>query len=225
MNNKSDTFPRIRAWLQEHLHLIKTYPSELHRLLILLSLIDSFAQDCSNQSRQNQKSFVDFLQTYCKKYNAILKSQCPVTLYYHYLDKLPNLHLHLQEGRIYYANSCGAIAEAERIICYLDEKEKVAAQLKHSYAGLIYQLRNKLSHEFMMLNMPINFQNNEDIQLPHMATCIENNKVSHWSLCIPEHFVREVAIDAFENYLSDCEERNYIPFSNQNRKCYYAWYD
>ena len=221
---------RVRKWFYRQLEFIKLYPSESHRLILILSVIDSFAQDYSNFSRkENRKNFIKFIQTYAMKYCDILKEICPVTLYYDYFSDRADITLSLQKGRIYVANDTEAIMQTQKIFKQISKIEQQKAQLDHSYAGLIYQLRNKLVHEFTSLNMPLNFQCDLDQQLPHMACeeFVEDGKLVflRWALSIPEKFVKEVAIDAVEHYLQDCLIQNHVPFGMTDRKCFVSWYD
>lgn len=221
---------RVKAWFYQQLEFIKSYPSESHRLILILSVIDSFVQDYSNFTRkENRKNFIKFIQTYSTQYCDILKALCPVTLYYAYFDNRDDLSLQLQHRRIYSAGSPETIEEAKRLLKQIPKTQQGKAQLDHSYAGLVYQLRNKLVHEFTSLNMPLNFQCELDVQLPHMASesRIENGKLVfyRWALGIPEKFVKDVAVDAVEHYLQDCLMQNHIPFGSIDRKCFMAWYD
>lgn len=229
MHNTGISFDRIREWFYQQIKCVESYPSEMHRMIILLSIIDSFSQNCSQFNRNNQEAFVAFAQQYSKKYSDVLSAVCPVTLYYTYFSNNPKVCLHLEEGRIYDASSDVAHNEACRILTYLPETQRQKAQMKHSYAGLTYQLRNKLSHELLVLNMPLNFQQNSKEQLPHMAChySLDEKGMSfqHWALHIPEEFIKNVAIDAVENYLQECATKDYIPFNHQNRKCILGWYD
>ena len=45
---------RVKVWFYRQLELIEFYPSESHRLILLLSVIDSFAQNCSNFNRKEK---------------------------------------------------------------------------------------------------------------------------------------------------------------------------
>jgi len=229
MESVGNTIERIRSWFYRQMDFLKNYPSENHRMIIMLSLIDAFAQDNSGFSRKNKKAFVDFLQTYSLQYNDILTAICPVTLFYSLSDKCNELCLQLRKGKIYSADSQYANAEAFRLLEEIPDKERESAKMKHSYAGLVYQLRNKLAHECTSLNMPLNFQYDTDEQLPHMAckNRIENGSLvfHQWALHIPEKFVKNVAVDAVEHYLMDCASRDYAPYSNLDRKCYNSWYD
>ena len=230
MDNIGKEIGRVKAWFYQQLEFIRCYSSESHRLILMLSVIDSFAQDYSDFSRkENRKNFIKFIQTYSIKYCDILKALCPITLYYAYFANRDDITLQLQQGRIYSADCIEASEEAKRICEQTPEYQQEKAQLDHSYAGLIFQLRNKLVHEFTSLNMPLNFQCDFEEQLPHMAceSRIENGKLvfHRWTLGIPEKFVKDVAIDAIEHYLKDCLVRNHIPFGDTDRKCFIAWYD
>ena len=234
MKSVNEMIEQTRKWFYQQLEFLNHYPSEPHRLIILLYVMDSFAQDNSNFSRNSQKAFVEFLWANSLKYSDILKLICPVTLYYSQYDDRKDICLQLScEGNIYPADSLGAIAEAERLFKLIPDSQKESVRQKHSYAGLIYQLRNKLSHELLLLNSPINFHEDRSEQFPHIICEGErrNQGGNHrlvprrWTLHIPEKFVRDVAIDAVEHYLEDCLRRNHAPFCRDDRRCYNGWYD
>lgn len=229
MENYNESINLAKQWFLRQIKQIENYPSEAHRFIILISTIECFAQQSSGFSHQNMRYFVEFLHRYSAKYNDVLKELCPISIYYHYFEGKENIDLLLNPGTIYSAGSSESGLEANRLFNMLPEDEKAAVRQKHSYAGLIYQLRNKLVHEFLSLNMPINFKEGYSYQPPHMAFECSNEACSHipgrWALHIPEDFVKKVAIDAVDCYLNECLEKKMIPFCQTSRKCYAAWYD
>ena len=155
METVNEAVERVRKWFDHQIDLISYYPSEVHRLIILLSVMDSFAQESSDFSRNSRQTFISFLLANSINHSEFLKLLCPITLYYSYYNDREDVCLQLsRENSIYPANSPGVIAEAERLFELLPDSQKESAQQKHSYAGLIYQLRNKLSHELLLLNAP-----------------------------------------------------------------------
>lgn len=183
MESVNDAIERVKTWFYQQLEVLKQYPLENHRLIILLSILDSFAQESigySRNSQKNQKAFADFIQTYSTRHQEVLNTLCPVTLYYSKYNENDDIILQLRCGTIHLANSPIAITEAQRLFEKLTDEQKQSVQLKHSYAGLIYQLRNKLVHESTVLNMPINFQYDEDVHLPHMVC---ENRIENYIMC------------------------------------------
>lgn len=230
MENVREAITRVRNWFYRQLDLLRHYPSELHRLIILLSIMDSFAQESSNFSRNSRQAFISFLLANSTKYADLLKLLCPITLYYSYYDNREDVCLQLSpKNNIYLADSPEAVTEAQRLFELIPDSQKESVRQKHSYAGLIYQLRNKLSHELLLLNAPVNFHEDRSNQLPHIACECESRNHQlvprRWVLHIPEKFVQDVTIDAVEHYLEDCLRRGHAPFSRGERKCYNAWYD
>ena len=149
---------RVKTWFYKQFELIKSYPSENHRMILMVSLLDAFAQDYNNFERaRNHKHFVEFIQDYSIQYGDILKMVCPITLYYTYLMERKDIALKLERGRLYLGNEPEVIMEGERLLEEIAEEGQGNARWKHSYAGLIYQLRNKLVHEGRSLNMHLNF--------------------------------------------------------------------
>ena len=230
METVNEAVARVRKWFDHQIDLISYYPSEVHRLIILLSAMDSFAQESSDFSRNSRQAFISFLLANSINHSEFLKLLCPITLYYSYYNDREDVCLQLsRENSIYPANSPGVIAEAERLFELLPDSQKESVRQKHSYAGLIYQLRNKLSHELLLLNAPVNFHEDQSEQFPHIARECESRNHQlvprRWTLHIPEKFVRDVAIDAVTHYLEDCLRRDHAPFRRGERRCYNGWYD
>lgn len=228
MSDLHEAIDYYRNWWKWQLDFMAGDSSKIHRQIIITSMLDTFAQESSNYSRDNQKAFSDFLKSHCKRYNGILTSICPITLFYDCFDGTSE-KLCLTQSRIYKADEKRVIDEGERLINLLPDKQKERARKRHSYAGLIYAMRNKLVHEFLWLNMPINFCEDEEEQIPHVAckSVMKSGKLQFdsWCLYIPYDFILNVANDAVENYLEYCLQNNHRPFDNDSRKCFKAWYD
>ena len=229
MESTSERIHQIQELFINQLISISGYPDEKHRLIIMLSLIDSIAQESAGYSHDSKKTFYSFVQSYCNKYRDILKEICPITLYYDYFSDSNNVDLKLMHRRIYFADSWETKTESKRLIELLPDDKKNTAKERHSYTGLLYQLRNKLVHESLLLNMPIDFQEENEEPIPHIACYnkLEDGKLlfDHWTLIIPEAFVKNVATEVIDNYLKYCLSRDYIPFNRNDRKCFYGWYD
>ena len=144
--------------------------------------------------------------------------------------EIPIETLDLTKGMIYSATNDTLSNEAEKIVDQLKENQKIKAD-RHTYGALIYALRNKLVHEMVLLNSPINFQDDLAEQLPHLSckNIIKEGKLefSKWTLNIPETFIVNVLKDVVGGYLDECQKENKAPFDNNSfdRTCYSAWYD
>ena len=142
---------------------------------------------------------------------------------------MKDIALNMMKGRIYSADEASVKKEGERLLSLVSKDNYEKARRRHCFAGLIYALRNKLVHELLPLNSPVNFYEDSSIQLPHMMceNIIEgkNSIFNRWVLHIPESFVEAVARETIENYLIDCDLQGRTAFQNADRRCLNAWYD
>lgn len=219
-------------WFGKQIELIKGYPDEKHRLILIFALIDAFAQNYNKYERNgNCTAFVKFLEKYCPDKRIILKSICPVTLFYDYGHKVET-DISLRGGRIYFAEDKELQEETLRILSLIPEKREITfLRRRHTYGALIYAMRNKLMHEWVMINSQINYQNDKEKQIPHVVwgevyDYIENKHYKKWVLHIPEKFIFEVAEEAVRNYVAECRKDNRVPFNNHSmeRQCFESWY-
>ncbi len=222
---------KVKQWVKTQIKEIQKCKSETHRRILILCLIDAFAQHCAEYCKKNNAEiFSDFLLKYNIKHNEILSSVCPATLYYDCFDK-QNLELKLMKSKIYSADEKRLICEATRLLNLLPEADKIKYRERHKYVRLLYAMRNKLLHELVQIGAPIDFFTDAENPLPHIVSQLSfdehNEFVSIWTLYIPEGFIIEVAQDAISNYLQECLNKDVMPFKNNssNRKCLNAWYD
>lgn len=220
-----------KNWVCQMLDEIATIPTGNFRKLLIYSLIDAFAQCWDNYSRLNNADiFASFLEKFAG--DDILMNICPATLFYDYGEKYSFSKLQFTPGMIIYANDPAAQKEAERLLQQItDQKEREKANKKHTYAHLMYAERNKLVHELNRINSPIDFNDDKDNPIPHIAygsyiTDIESDQ-SFWMLHIPERFVEKILFSAVEGYVEYCKSEGMFPFENNtyDRKCRLAWYD
>lgn len=224
---------QCRMWFEEQIKEIQKIQNKKHRLILLISLADAFAQSRVNYKQSsNRKCFSSFLIQYNsgEQNEGILRTVCPVTLYYDKKDEYQFGELSLRTSRIYPADSDEMLQEAKRLEQYIPE-DKREYVLRHRYADLIYAMRNKLVHEMVDVGLDLNFQDNKTRQIPHVVHGnVENEGGSwseYWGLHIPETFVFDVIEKSVNEYLSWCTSNKKVPFKNNllSRKCYLAWYD
>ncbi len=224
---------QCRMWFKQQSDEIRAIPNKKHRLILLISLADAFAQSrVDYKQSNNRKCFSSFLIQYNsgKENEAILRTVCPVTLYYDKRDEYQFGTLNLKPSRVYSAGSNDLIQEVKRMEQCIPE-DKRECVLRHRYADLIYAMRNKLVHEMVDIGLDLNFQENKAHPIPHIVHGNVENEggawSEYWKLHIPESFIFDVIDKAVNEYLTWCEGVQKIPFKNNqlNRKCYLAWYD
>lgn len=225
---------QCREWFSNQIREIKEIQNKKHRLILLLSLADAFAQSHGDYGQNsNRRYFASFLLQFSseQEYSAILRSICPVTLYYDKNDEYQFGKLNLTSSRVYLANSNDVLQEAKRLKDCIPEDKRDIIVRRHRYAELIYAMRNKLVHEMVDIGLDINFQESKAHQIPHMVHGVAENeggiRTEYWKLHIPEVFIFCVVENAVNEYLTWCANNQKTPFKNNlhSRKCYFAWYD
>lgn len=220
------------CWFDKQIDGILKIEDEKFRTLLMLSLIDACSQGFNeHQKRGNRQAFVSFLEEFSVgcKHESILKSICPVTLFYDLQDEFGFDELRLNSGSIYNANDTELIDETNRLVQMIPLGERNKAK-KHRYVELVYTKRNKLVHEMRQLGLSINFQEERESQVPHVVhgwvEATHNNTEEYWELHIPEQFIYEVIVWSAHKYFKWCRVNQKIPFNgSQNTKRRYAWYE
>lgn len=228
--NVSERIKSVREWADQQINVISSYEYDAHRLILICSLIDAFAQNDSGYPRNStQRHFVDFLESYSSRNKGIITEVCPVTLYYDCFSA-NEANLRLRNSMVFVAGDTALVQEANRLIDLLPEDQQETKIKKHTYGALIYAMRNKLVHEMNSINLAFSYLQDDDNQLPHMVCeyTIENDELifKKWNLHIPPKFVFDVAIEVIHGYLDHCESEGLDPFYNNDfeRRCYYGWY-
>ena len=222
-----NTVNNVRSMVIQQIEQIRQLPNENYRMMLICSLVDSFAQHVSNcDLRHNAEQFADFLVKYSSEHVNILSAICPSTLFYHAERHLPkNTMLTFCEDDIVCADEIAAINEANRIIALLPINIQGTYTKKHRYAQLIYAMRNKLVHEMVVVGCEVSFLTEDSDSIPHMVYGVSGYPEC-WLLHIPEKLVFNVAESAINNYLNECEREQRNPFHNNSieRACYKTWY-
>lgn len=231
----SEKIAQIKTWSNQYMDEISLLKNEKSRFLLRCSIIDTFSQSAFPNNHHTSINFSSFLEKFSEpSYSNILKMICPITLYYNYHEKynLGDLHLDTQHyNKIYIATNPSLSDEANRLLKLIpNEKDQRNAAQRHTYSRLIYQRRNKIAHEFYAVGLPLNFQKDQKIQLPHIVLSHEfigeDLIPGHWELNIPEQFTTSVFHSAIERYLSYCEQKQILPFKPESERAYrFSWYD
>ena len=223
----------VQSWLTQYMSEIDCLQNEKSRFILRCSIIDAFAQSAFPNTNHTSSSFSSFIETYSTtSYSNILKSICPVTLYYNYRDEYDFMSLHLtHDSKIYLATDAELSNESNRILNLIsDEKKRRTAAYRHTYSRLIYQRRNKIIHDFYDVESHMNFVENQTEQLPHVTlrhSFTDNEFIpEHWVLNIPEQFIVNVFHSAIEGYLMYCQQNQRSPFKSEVERSYLlSWYD
>lgn len=225
MNQDNEIIKKTRDWVNNQIKEVKKFKYEKHRKIIALALIDAFAQHSVGYSRKNQECFSVFLITYGGKYTEILKSTCPVTLYYNYHQYFPEgFELTLNYTKLFYDITHPDLQrETIRLISNLNckGKQKEKAIAKHRYANLLYALRNKLVHEFVEIGIVDPGYENPRISVEFGRN--GDNITRKWILTIPDQFIIDIASTTINNFLDQCNAP--FEYNTINRRFYYTWYD
>lgn len=223
-----NTVNNARSVVIQQIEQIRQLPNENHRMILICSLVDSFAQHVSNYDLHNNADhFADFLVKYSKEHVNILSAICPSTLFYHAEKDLPNnAILTLGKAEMVFADDQVAINEANRIVALLPTNKQQIYAKKHRYAQLIYAMRNKLVHEMVVVGCEASFLTEDSDPIPHMIYGVSGYPKC-WLLHIPEKLVFDVAESAINNYLDECEKEQRNPFQKNDivRLCYKSWYE
>jgi len=231
---------KTHDWISKQLEIIQHVDNELFRQLLLVTMIDSFAQHHSKYDRNNvQTHFAEFLYKYGEQRWPFLNQVCCVTLFNQYSEQLlaANLVLRIVESTLPTADNPVLKSEAEKLVLFLAEQGVSEQKIqKHTYANLIYAMRNKLSHELTNPGCP-NYYDQFEKQIPFVAHEHEiyfnegENKKKIRPKCrhlhIPEQFLVDLLLEVKNNYLHDCLNNNVAPFAynSYSRKFRTAWYD
>lgn len=225
---EKNTVDNAHSVVFHQIEQIRQIPNENYRMILICSLVDSFAQHISNYDMHNTADqFADFLVKYSIEHVNILSAICPSTLFYHAQKHLPkNTVLDFCKDDIVFANEIVATDEANRIIALLPTNMQGTYAKKHRYAQLIYAMRNKLVHEMVVVGCEVSFIAEESDPIPHMIYGVSGYPKC-WLLHIPERLVFSVAESAIKNYLDECNREQKNPFHNNSieRFCYKTWYE
>ena len=228
----------VKQWICQQLESIRMIQYIPFRVLLYITIIEGFAQQEAKYPRNNNaKYFSDFIVKYGGAFRDVLNEICPVTLYYDYKNIFEFDRLRFQYARIYCAGDQELVDEVCRLCNYMPAEKRCSFSSKHKYANLIYAMRSKVVHELNYINSPINFQQNNEYQVPHIGMRSKSkfdeksNEVKldfdAWTLHIPEKFVEDILRETTSNYLEECIRKQKMPFENHSdeRKCQLAWYD
>ena len=225
---------RIKSHLKKQMDEIVKMSSYEFKMICLFSIIDSFAQEISNyEKNSNQKKFSNFVLTYEKSWPFLKKIE-PVTLFYDaknhlikkdYIDCFMDEAIHNTDDAI--KKQIDKLIIADLKSNHLDENEIKKYETKHQFVNLLYQIRNKISHE-LSDNSHSHLSDNFGHQIPYYRKNSDYKNNNHTlELVIPVNFMFDLVNECCNNYLNSCLKNKKYPFANNTneRKSKLCWYD
>lgn len=219
----------VENWINERMCEADKISDWKFRLLCYYSILDAFVQEYFNYDKEhNRVNFINFIRKYQSKY-SFLDEVDPVTLYYHYKKEIADTTVlnFMDKDKEYLVSEIQQIPNWRNIKGLLGDNKCN----KHKYIELMYQLRNKLVHEFTTPDgvMGINLYDKGKTE-PYYVSCeaLEGNGnfVCYWYLTFSPQFICDLTRNVINNYLTDCKKNNCDPFKNNiSRKMRLAWYD
>lgn len=232
----------VRRLLEE----ANSIPNKCFRNICMFSLIDSLAQEYANYpSTGSRKTFCDFVIRFQDKYSYLEKVE-PVTLFYDYepnikeIEKHPELkdrapelcskklEVSLDDLRIEDETKVEQILNTNKAdeLLRLIERDKGSKEAnkyrrKHSLIFLLYKMRSKAVHELSRMGRDNKWETNHDEPFYRDVKRIytrDGNIVSDdvLELVFPNKFIYNLALNVIENYLSECEKQQRLPFENNS---------
>lgn len=215
----------------------------------VLSMIDCLAQEWGNYSQKsNREIFCQFVLRYQTICDVIDRIE-PVTLFYRVEDSIevepllpgfpPEQSISLDELGCVDNKDIHEVMDssfAQRLIGHVNSKyepKKVNHLLRdHTLVNLIYQMRNKIVHEFYDIGGELKFEDPREEPYYREAgnlRVFDDRMVSYESIefVIPVNFLIKLLKSCIDGYLFECEEKECIPFENRNnrRNLELRWYN
>lgn len=224
-----------RQWMSRAMFELDKIELKEIKLLTYFSIIEMMAQEYYNFPSKNQDTFTNFVCKFQNKYDY-LELTDPITLYYHVEGIVsPSIILNnLENGSIYHPKEAvirdnliklQSVLTTEKGPDYADKKLK-----EHRYVDLLYRMRCRLSHEFLAPHISVGEREKE----PYYINCYRLFKKKTeivedeiWQLLFPIGFVKNLCVNCFENYLSNCLDMRIPPNLNNglDRMCELSWYN
>jgi len=226
----------VQKWIDSKFEIADKIEDNSLKVISYFTITDSLAQNVNGYKWKGASdAFCKFVCMYQNTYD-FLGDIDPVTLYYDLENKLfqdIDVVDYLDDGNVYYPENILSNMNLKRIIARAKDNGNNKIIAKHSYIRLLYQLRNKLVHEFSVIGGPMDwtedslpFYNSVD-RLFGENEMKSNPKKRIWQLTFPTKFIRELLYNAIDNYFIECIKEQKDPYNNNNilRPMYLAWYD
>lgn len=217
-------FYEIKTFINDSIKDIEKMESFTFKSLCMFSLLDTFVQNHFRGRKMKQiNKFDNFLNEFLDIQNQYswLNLTDPITLFYE--DKKlflqHNIHIDaidcLAELNPYTINNL----EMTKQIINLAKSAIPKKINQHKFTNLLYKWRSKLSHEANEIS--ITFKSMQQELLPQYY--VIGNKDNCVKLVFPYIVIKNIVIDAINNYLKKYKEEGIDPFNNS--VYYLNWYE
>lgn len=217
-----DRYKEVTDYYKDKLNTINTIDDLQIKKLVVVSMIDSLAQEYYNYTGSNTKIFCNFVINFAKNY-TFLDDVDVVTLYYENqtIFNLNNYNLDfLEDGYNYLVTQVIEKSESKDMINFANNNQINTD--KHRYINLIYKCRSKLTHEF--IDIGSHFKCLESNETINYLSCgkFKSDDID-WKISIPYSFLKNLFIECLDGYISYCKNKKIDPF--ENSKDYMYWYE
>ena len=232
---KKQALERTKEWAVKNIEIANSVPNGSFSIILLLTIIDSFAQAEYDYPPVNESSitFQKFVLNHTESQCKHLKKLCPVTMFYDYFPSSDIKELPLTIGRLYDYCDPELSAAAETILQRIPVEQRERAQKRHTYIALLYRLRSKLVHELNPLGTPVEFFSNVPSISYGTESCPQKDDGTRevirqiWTLKFPRKYIYELTKEVIFHRIGACEKQGILPFPllAEPRKCELSWYD
>lgn len=217
-----DRYKEVEDFYREKISELEKIDDLQIKKLVIVSMIDSLAQEFFNYPIGNADAFCDFIIKFAPTKNFLSEVDV-VTLYYKNKSLFDSNGLnldYLEDGYNYTVEQLMLLPETIKIIKYATSNN-IKTKM-HRYCNLIYKHRSKLTHEFREVG--VGFKSlEENCVINYLAYTKFRSKDIYWRINIPYSFLLELFNECLTNYISYCKVNKIDLFNNL--KEYFSWYE
>lgn len=177
-NNPIDIILKEESWLSDRLQELEKIEDSIFQAICLYSLFESYAQEYCNYEKRAFVAFRKYIVDFSTdEENNFLGEYDPVSIYYEYQDVLGKEHdlsfMDSLGGTSPNANIVIETRIANKMIqklCSLEKVKSMESLKYHTFMGLLYGQRNKLSHEHYSSSMSLRYNSLKE----QMDPCYHN---------------------------------------------------
>ena len=206
--------------------LIEALPSQQHRRILLLSILDTLGKCAFPNERSNRKRFLGLIDSFSKWPD---KDRISLIQLKYLLDKsLPQEHLDLKKevndriskwpyGIILRPAECDPLATD--LLKFQNTKNKEMIK-KTRYAALLWTIRNFAVHEFRDAGHGIPLSDNNSTPYYHGFDRLQRDGIGYedetWELYFPWQFISDLVFICLDNLKNYCKDKFINPYDAFN---------
>jgi hypothetical protein len=209
-----DNHNDISNWLEEKLTAIERIDDSYLQMLSMYSLLEAFSQEYDGyKATRSFDPFERFVLEFSGEVNTFLSKYDPVSLFYKCEDLLKKYFDLNFLGQFDSATIDDAILQgrADEMVSAIRRNAALTeGQLKyHTFVGMLYRQRNKLSHEHFCVSMSPRFESYNDDTTPRYMKVIygdvRDGRIASkdiWQFDFPLGYVKGLLKTCVANYLA-----------------------